>query len=57
MFSLTDLYDYFTAEEIISAINSHLSTDDRVDIIHTMLDNHGIYIPEEIEKHYDLHCR
>ena len=57
MFSLTDLYDYFSAEEIVSAIDSYSSIDDIVYIIYNMLNENDMEIPEEIEEHYDLHCR
>ena len=57
MFSLTDLYEYFTAEEIVSAIDNYLSIDDRVEIIHNMLEEYDINIPKDIDRWYDLHCR
>ena len=57
MFSLTDLYNYFSAEEIVSAIDHYLSIDDIVFIIYNMLNENDMDIPEEIKEHYDLHCR
>lgn len=57
MFSLTDLYDHFSAEAIVSSIDSYLPTDDIVYIIYNMLEENDMEIPEEIEEHYNLHCK
>lgn len=57
MFSLTDLYDHFSAEDIVEAVDNYFNSDDIVYIIYNMLEENDMEIPEEIEEHYNLHCK
>lgn len=55
---LEKLYEMgFSAEEIVSNVNNFLSSDDLCYIIYHSLVDADMEVPEEIEEHYELHCK